>query len=134
MSVSTWNNIFELLSMVIIADGRVFKEEVDTFIDCVMEIKAAATDDHTLVTRNLALEWFKGHREEIINTINSPNRQAYEYKLVIKLNDYPHRRAVLAAMIKISLSDDDFHRREESLVNTAAANWDIDLKSLRRRQ
>jgi len=130
MSVQIWNNIFELLSLVIIADGRVFKEEVDTFIDSVMDIKANAEGDSTLVTRNLAMEWFKSHREQIIASVNAPDRRAQEIKLVLRFNNYPYRRAVLQAMVNISLSDDDFHKNEENLVDIAAANWDIDIRSL----
>jgi len=68
MNIDRWNDIFTLLAMVIIADKRVYKEEVDTFVDSAMKIKAAV-DDGTLITRDLVFEWFRGNRAEIMNDV-----------------------------------------------------------------
>lgn len=127
MSVQRWNDIFALLSMVIIADKRVFKEEVDAFINGVMEIKALATEDETLVTRNIAMEWFKAHRDEITSRLESLQRSELELRHIQKLNDYPHREAVLRTMVAVSLADNSLHRREQNLIEVAAANWKLDI-------
>jgi len=130
MSVERWNEIFELLSMVILADQRVYKEEVDAFVDSVMTIKAAVNDD-TLITRDLAFEWFRGHRDEILALSQCKDFDVVALKRIMNLKDFEYRDAVLRAMLAVSIADDELHSSEESLISLASAHWQIKLTSLK---
>lgn len=129
MSVERWNEIFELLSMVILADKRVYKEEVDTFVDSVMSIKAAVNDD-TLITRDLAFEWFRGHREDILALSQRNDFDIVALKRIIGLKGFEYRKALLRAMLDVSIADDELHSSEESLISLASAHWGIKITSL----
>lgn len=110
--------------MVIIADTRVYKEEVDTFVESAMTLKAAINDD-TLITRDLAFEWFRSHRDEILSWAVDKTLHIKALKIIMSLSKFQHRKVVLRAMLAVSMSDDEFHPNEESLVSIAAAHWGL---------
>lgn len=129
MNIERWNDIFKLLAMVIIADKRVYKEEVDAFVDSVMDIKATVNDD-TLITRDMAFEWFRGNRDETLAVAKSPEFSVTALKIIMSLNEFEHREAILTAMVTVSMADSEFHPSEESLVVIAAAHWKLTLSQL----
>ena len=132
MDINRWNDIFRLLAMVIIADKRVYKEEVDAFIDSAMDIKAAISDE-TLITRDMAFEWFRGHRDEIMALAKTPEYSVSALRIIMSMTEFKHRDAVLRAMISVSMADDEFHPSEESLVVIAAAHWKLKDERAQRR-
>lgn len=129
MNIDRWKDIFKLLAMVIIADKRVYKEEVDAFVNCAMEIKSGINDD-TLITRDMAFEWFRGNRDDILALAKSPEFSVTALKIIMSLNEFEHREAVLRAMIAVSMADSEFHPSEESLIVIAAAHWKLKLSQL----
>lgn len=129
MEIGRWNDIFRLLAMVIIADKRVYKEEVDAFVDSAMVIKAASKDD-TLITRDMAFEWFRGNRDDILTLAKSPEFSVSALKIIMSLNEFEHRETILRAMIAVSMADSEFHPSEESLIVIAAAHWKLKLSQL----
>ena len=115
--------------MVIIADKRVYKEEVDAFVDSAMEIKSEINDD-TLITRDMVFEWFRGNRDDILALAKSPDFSVEALKIIMSLNECEYREAVLRAMIAVSMADSEFHPSEESLIVIAAAHWKLKLSQL----
>ena len=129
MDIGRWTEIFKLLAMVIIADKRVYKEEVDEFVNSAMEIKSAI-NDATLITRDMAFEWFRGNRDDILTLSKSPDFSVSALKIIMSLNEFEHRKAVLSAMVAVSMADSEFHPSEESLIVIAAAHWKLKLTEL----
>ena len=129
MDIGRWTEIFKLLAMVIIADKRVYKEEVDEFVSSAMEIKSAI-NDATLITRDMAFEWFRGNRDDILTLSKSPDFSVSALKIIMSLNEFEHRKAVLSAMVAVSMADSEFHPSEESLIVIAAVHWKLKLTEL----
>lgn len=115
--------------MVIIADKRVYKEEVDAFVNSAMSIKETINDD-TLITRDMAFEWFHGNRDEILTLAKTPDYSVTALKVIMSMNEFEYRAAVLHAMVTVSMADDEFHPSEESLIVIAAAHWKLKLPQL----
>lgn len=130
MAVEQWNEIFTLLSMVILADERVYKEEVDTFVARAMEIKASMTDDVTLITSDIVFEWFRGNRENIAKILKSEDSHETALKSIHSLARCDSREAVLRAMVAVSMADKEYHPTEESLIKTAAAHWGLKVRGV----
>jgi len=129
MNIDRWNDIFTLLAMVIIADKRVYKEEVDTFVASAMKIKAAV-DDETLITPDLVFEWFRGHRAAILNDANTKQLHVKALSIIIAMKSFAHRKTVLRAMVAVSVADNEMHPTEESLLTIAAKHWGLNLSDV----
>lgn len=130
MAVEQWNEIFTLLSMVILADDRIYKEEVDTFVGRVMEIKAAMSEDETLITSDIAFEWFRGNKETIQKAMKSGESHFIALKSIKSLAKFKHRDEVLRAMTAVSIADEEYHPTEESLITIAAAHWGLQVRGV----
>lgn len=124
MKLDHWKDIFKLLAMVVIADERVYKEEVDSFVNSVLALKSSIDDD-ILITRDMAFEWFRGNRDEILELVKTPEFSATALQIIFSMNEFEHRAAVLQAMMTVSMSDNEFHPSEETLIVSTASHWKL---------
>lgn len=121
---SHWKHILKLLGLIIVADGRVLKEEVDTYLDVVMELRCVI-DPSIVLTRRMAHDWFFLNRENLEDVING---LAYDTELLATLKEIktlPHKLDVITAMVKIAVSDNDYHAVERGLIKKTILYWNI---------
>lgn len=126
MDPSKWSDIFSLLSIIVIADNRVYKEEVDSFTDHVVALKHAFKSD-TLLTKKLALDWFMAHRDAIASEMRGKNAEMLLSRKILKFSDFEYRQELLNAMYTIACSDGELHTRESHIIEMAAAQWGLDF-------
>lgn len=124
MDPSKWSDIFSLLSIIVIADDRVYKEEVDSFTDHVVALKEAFKSD-TLLTKKLALDWFMAHRDQIATEMRGKNAEIILSRKILQFANFEHRHELLKAMYKIACSDGELHEREKHVIEMAAAQWGL---------
>lgn len=130
MDSEKWTNVFTILSIIVIADGRVYKEEVDSFIAQVEALKAELGSD-TLVTKRLAFDWFVAHRDMIAEELAGDRAHFYVVRALQKLQDFPDHAALLRAMESVSLSDEVFQVEEQSILELAHEIWRTGKAALR---
>ena len=122
MNPDNWTDIFTLLAIIVVADNRVYKEEVDCFVAQVDILKAEVGSD-ALVTPKLAFDWFNAHRDNIKAKIQQENSQFFVVRTIQGLLDFPDHGALLRSMEAVSVSDREFHIEEKSIIELAAAYW-----------
>ena len=122
MRPEQWTEIFTLLAIIVVADNRVYKEEVDSFVGQV-DILKSQVGSEALVTSKLAFDWFIAQRDEIKAKINQDNAEFYIVRTIQSLMDFPDHGALLRSMEAVSVSDREFHIEEKSIIQLAAAHW-----------
>lgn len=122
MRPEQWTEIFTLLAIIVVADNRVYKEEVDSFVGQV-DILKSQVGSEALVTSKLAFDWFIAQRDEIKAKINQDNAEFYIVRTIQSLMDFPDHGALLRSMEAVSVSDREFHIEEKSIIQLAAAYW-----------
>ena len=122
MNPDHWTDIFTLLAIIVVADDRVYKEEVDSFVAQV-EILKTEVGSEALVTTKLAFDWFHAQRDEIRAKIQQENSQFFVVRTIQGLLDFPDHGALLRSMEAVSVSDREFHIEEKSVIELAAAYW-----------
>ena len=121
---SHWKHILKLLGLIIVADGRVLKEEVDTYLDVVAELRCII-DPSVVLTRRMAYDWFCLNKKELEDVING---LAYDTELLETLKEIkslPHKLDVITGMVKIAVSDNDYHNVERGLIKKTILYWNI---------
>ena len=121
---SNWKYILKLLGLIIVADGRVLKEEVDTYLDVVMELQCVI-DPSIVMTRRMARDWFFLNKESLEDVING---LAYDTELLAILKEIkslPQKLDVITGMVKIAVSDNDYHNVERGLIKKTILYWNI---------
>ena len=64
MDTQQWTHILTLLSVAVIIDSRVYKEEVDMFVLQSLKLKDVISPD-MIFSKKMAFDWFMVHRDEI---------------------------------------------------------------------
>ena len=121
---SQWKHIFKLLGLIIVADGKVLKEEVDTYLDVIMELRCVI-DPSISITRQMARDWFFYNKEDLTKIIDS---LAYDTAIIETLKDIkslPYKLDVVTGMVKVAISDGDYHRVELELIKKTILYWNI---------
>lgn len=124
MTSEHWMHIFTLLAIIVVADERVYKEEVDCFVEQV-DILKADIDSDALVTAKLAFDWFVAQRHEIQAKLQSDEAEFFVIRTIQQLLDCPNHPALLRSMRSVSMSDQEFHVQEKSIIELAAAHWGL---------
>ena len=121
---SHWKHILKLLGLIIVADGRVVKEEVDTYLDVVMELRCVI-DPTIVMTRRMARDWFYWNKKELEAVIDG---LAYDTELLAILKEIkalPQKLDVITGMVRIAVSDNDYHIVERGLIKKTILYWNI---------
>ncbi len=119
-----WNHILTLLSFSIIIDDRVYKEEVDCFVEQALKVRERLNSD-MLFSKKMVFDWFVAHRDEKQKQLKSDKRELYILEPIIALSNVKGKDHILAAMSEISHSDGEYHDKELDLIALARAQWGL---------
>jgi len=126
MQTEDWQNILNLLTVVIMADNRVYKEEVDAFTSSVVKLNKKLSPD-IFMTPKMAFDWFVDNRDRIQAVIAGEDKHDRVDGLILRLGDLPGRNDILRTMFAIAKSDSDYHNNERHVVKRAAEIWGLPM-------
>ena len=124
MTSDEWHNIMTLLTVIILADKRVYKEEVDTFVSTVKTLNETIAPG-MFMTESMAFDWFKSNRVRVSHLLVGPNVERNIQDLIANTRKVPGKPAIIDAMRKIARADDDFHKSEETVIGKCVEGWKL---------
>ena len=126
MNSESWHKILTLLTVVIVADKRVYQEEVNKFVQVVTNLNAVISPD-IFMTKKMAFDWFVANREDIKNSLHLPDGDIRLKKLINSFQSGPYQTLILRAMMDIAQADNDFHDSEKTIIDMASEVWNVQL-------
>ncbi len=130
MRDKNWNKILKILCLTILADGKVYKEEVDTFLVVAKRMNTLLSTE-MILTEKMLLDWFSVHRDDLAYALEKNVRGPYLTDQFCTLDDPKITGPLLQCMVSISRSDDNFHNLEVTMVERAAQIWGWSLDDLK---
>ena len=124
MTTEEWQNIMTLLTVIILADKRVYKEEVDTFVKTVKSLNDSISPE-IFMTEGMAFDWFKSNRMRVSNMLVGPNVDRNIKQIIANTHKVPGKSHILRAMQSIARADSDFHKNEQTIIDRAAQGWGV---------
>ncbi len=121
---SNWKHILKLLGLVIVADKKVVKEEVDAFLDVVTELRTII-DPTIYLTRHMAKDWFILNKPELLEIIESLAYDTALCETLAPIKSMPHKLDVITGMVKIAVSDDDYTTLKQGLIKKTILYWNV---------
>lgn len=119
-----WKYVLQLLGLIIVADKRVLKEEVDTYLDVVSELRV--TIDPTIsLTRHMALDWFTLNKSDLQDVIENLAYDTVLLETLSAIKSMPHKLDVISAMVRIAVSDGEYSNVERGLIKKTILYWNI---------
>jgi len=124
MNTDTWHKILTLLTVIILADDRVYKEEVDTFVEVVIDLNSKISPE-MFMTHKMAFDWFVANKDDVAKILSSPNAERHLDNLIKSLNQVKRKDAILNALQTVAHADNDFHPKEQSVIGRTIRLWKI---------
>jgi len=118
------NDVLRVLSLVIVADGRVLKEEVDALANEAHKL-IAQIDEGVFFTKSMAVDWFHNNRTTISLTLSSNNSLKLTSIALRKIDFFENKRALYFSMQRIAHSDNEYHSKENEVIQLAAKYWGV---------
>lgn len=124
MDSDSWHDILTLMSMVILADRRVYKEEVDTFVASVTHLNKTISPD-MFMTDSMAFEWFKSNRDRVKNMMIGKDAQRNVREIIMRAGKLPYKAEIVKCMKSIANADNEYHSAEHSVIKQSAYMWKV---------
>jgi len=121
---SNWKNIWKLLGLIIVADKKTFKEEVDCFLDAVIELRAII-DPKICLTKKMAQDWFKRNKPELEDIIDGLSHDTAICEILAPIKSIPHKLDVISSMVRIAVSDGKYCDIEKGLIKKTCLYWNV---------
>jgi hypothetical protein len=121
-----WTHILTLLSVVVVVDNRVYKEEVDMFVEQARTLKEVITPD-MLFSDKMAFDWFVVHRDEIKAWIDDADSHTVILRHILALGDSPFLKEILGAIYTIATVDGEYHPSEADVIGMACKHWNLSV-------
>ena len=121
---SNWNHVMKLLGLIIVADRKTVKEEVDTFLESVSELRAII-DPTVSLTRHMAKDWFMRNRKGLEAIIDGLAYDTAICEILKPIKSMPHKFDVISCMLKIAASDGEYADVERGLIKKTSLYWNV---------
>ena len=125
---SHWKYVLKLLGLIIVADRKVLKEEVDEFLDVVTELRAVI-DPTVYLTRHMARDWFLLNKSSLEDIIDNLAYDTALCEILAPIKSMPHKLDVISGMVRISVSDGVYADIEKGLIKKTILYWNIGRNS-----
>ena len=121
------DDLLSLLAMMIFADKKVVRSEVETFMSAANHLQVLRDIDPRISEPRL-LAWFNTNKASLIKILNSNGFEAWLKSVLDSVSSLKDKTAILNVMNQISLADGEVHVSEKALMVFSARYWGIDLK------
>jgi len=119
-----WTHILTLLSVAVIIDNRVYKEEVDMFVDQALKLKGVISPD-MIFSKKMAFDWFVVHRDEIKLWLNDIDSNTVILRHILALGESPFCQDILDSIYAIANVDGEYHPSEVDVIGMACKHWHL---------
>jgi len=124
MTSEEWHEILTLMTIVVLADKRVYKEEVDTFVKAVKTLNDIISPE-IFMTEGMAFDWFKSNRERVGKMLVGKDVERNIKDTITRTKNVPGKPEIVKAMQKIAQADSDYHKSEHGVIRRAAYGWGV---------
>jgi len=121
-----WTHILTLLSAAVIVDNRVYKEEVDMFVERTLSLKDIITPD-MIFSKKMAFDWFVVHRDDVRSWMTDIDSHTIILRHILALGDSPFCKDILEAIYAIVTVDGEYHASEIDMIAMACKHWNLPL-------
>lgn len=119
-----WHNIFQLMGLMVVANGRIFPEDMKAYLDNVIEL-SAVVDPSVVITRKMAKDWFLINKPDLVEIVDG---LAYDSAIIAILSDiksFPYKLDVITSMVQIAIADGHYGDMEKRFIKKTILYWNI---------
>ncbi|MEE9271777.1 MAG: hypothetical protein V3U57_00675 [Robiginitomaculum sp.] len=119
----TIDEILAPLALAVIIDNKVRAPELSEFIVQAEGLLEALEDMESMSPPDI-LAWFRANEPIFMVKMNSPGKNTFVLKCLTRFKNHNATiEALYDAMLAISISDKEYHKKESDLIRSAANLW-----------
>jgi len=118
-----WTGLLRLMSLMVIADGRVLEEEIRVFVFRMTGLRKKLAPD-LMFSEGLVRDWFNAHREDIAAQ-STEERRVFLQDTLSSLDDFDRHKILIESINAVARADGFRHEAEMEIITSAAKRWDI---------
>jgi len=126
MDTRQWTHILTLLSVAVTIDNRVYKEEVDMFVEQAVKLKDVISPD-MIFSKKMAFDWFVVHRDEIKAWVTDIDAHTVILRHILAIGESPFCKNILEAIYAIANVDGEYHPSEVDVIGMACKHWHLPI-------
>ena len=101
-----WQNILKLLMLTMLADGRAYERQADTFVDASFTLRSNM-NVRGVQTRKMTMDWYIRNRQEIVDIQTGETFEQDLLALIDSLSAIPDKKPLIRALKNMAKRDDD---------------------------
>lgn len=118
-----WESILKLLMLTMLADGRAYEREADSFVKASMTLRGEMTVAG-MQTSRMSLEWYIKNRAELVDVQSGETFEADLLKLIDSLETLPNKKPLLRTMKNLAQPELGRRGSEEGIIAKSRLRWD----------
>jgi len=120
-----WRNLLKLLGLMVVADDKIYQEEVSMFSQAAMSLQQKISPD-MIMTNKMTVDWFINYRDRLSEVVDSLDYDRAVIEIISELRGLEHKEIIIEKMIDIAKSDGAFHDKERIIIKKTILYWNIE--------
>jgi len=112
-----WQNVLKLLMLTMLADGRAYERQADTFVDASFDLRSNMKV-RGIQTRKMTMDWYIRHRQELVDIQTGDTFEQDLLSIIDSLDGIPNKKPLIRALKNMAKRDD-----EAGIVSKSKARW-----------
>ncbi len=101
-----WQNVLKLLMLTMLADGRAYERQADTFVDASFDLRSNM-NVRGIQTRKMTMDWYIRHRQELIDIQTGETFEQDLLTIIDSLDVIPNKKPLIRALKNMAKRDDE---------------------------
>ena len=118
-----WDNILKLLMLTMLADGRMYEREVDTFVNTSMALRTQMRVSGMMQTRRMNMDWYIQHRKELNDMQTGETFEADLLNLIESLDTLPDKKPLLRSLKNLARPELGRNGCTEGIIAKSRERW-----------
>jgi len=100
-----WQNVLKLLMLTMLADGRAYERQADTFVDATIVLRSNMKV-RGVQTRKMTLDWYIRNRQDLVDIQTGETFEEDLIALIDSLDSIPDKKPLIRALRNLAKRDD----------------------------
>jgi len=117
LNSADWQNVLKLLMLTMLADGRAYERQADTFVDASFNLRSNMKV-RGIQTRKMTMDWYIRNRQELVDIQTGETFEQELLKIIESLDTIPNKKPLLKALKNMAKRED-----EAGIVSRSKERW-----------
>ena len=117
-----WQNVLKLLMLTMLADGRSYERQVDSFVNASVNLRSNMSV-RGIQTREMTMNWYIQHLDELVDIHTGETFEKDLLSLIDSLETLPNKRPLIQTLKNLAKRDSERRDFELSVVAKSKERW-----------